>query len=61
LHIFTWRREGTGGPYSGPPVPKGGLQKSWGGTFYKATGQGEMALNWKGVDTDYILGRDYLL
>jgi len=25
-----------GGPYSGLPVPEGGLQESWGVTFYKS-------------------------
>jgi len=27
------------GPYSGLPVPEGGLQESWGGTFYKGMWQ----------------------
>ena len=44
-----------GGTFSSLPVPKGGLRESWGGLFlYEqiATGQGEMALNWKRVDGD---------
>jgi len=50
------------GPYNSLPVPEGGLQESWGGTFYVAcmafmgiyghvaTRQREMVLNWKRVD-----------
>ena len=32
---LAWRREGSGVPYSCLPVPEGGLQESWGGTFCK--------------------------
>ena len=46
------KRRLRGRPYSGLPVPEGGLQESWGGTSYRAMEQGEMALNWKRVDLD---------
>ena len=45
-------------------MPKEGLEESGGvrETFCKdMTGQGEMALNWKKVDLDKILGRISLL
>ena len=35
LGLFVWRREGSERPYSGLPVPKGGLQERWGGTLYQ--------------------------
>ena len=39
---------------------KGAYRKAGEGLFIK-TGEGEMALNWKRVDLDYILGRNSLL
>ena len=39
---------------------KGAYRKAGEGLFIE-TGEGEMALNWKRVDLDYILGRNSLL
>jgi len=33
--VWPGEEEGPGTPYSSLPVPEGGLQESWGGTFYK--------------------------
>ena len=44
-----------GTPSSSLPVPKGGLQENWTGTFYQGhvvIGQGVTALNWKRLDLD---------